>query len=360
MTKEEMLQFVQKNVTLQGNQGAINITPLLFGIIEQLYKEPITGVAPIVVKLCARGEKIGTRTTYEITTPQPLIDAYISSAFEKKELTRLFVEDNGALLGFNLVEIDELSITGKAVLYDGEIGLVLTKDVGRSYFYHDEKIVAIPQTTEGEIEAYKAIFGATYDKVENVYKLVVGATEFALTPGEMLIVNEEYNKTSTDGNYTAMWANSISRYICCAPWFSGFPKFKLHSAFFSSKDTIFIDLNTPVLPVSDLTNAFAGCERLEQISGIIEVDERTILFDTFKGCKTLRVFKMHNLSSNLDLSECPNLAYEVFEELLTYCADRPITIYVHANVDYNIKNVQSWADVKGLLAQKANVNIVTR
>lgn len=355
-----MLDFINKNVTQQGSQSGMNLTPLFLGIVEQIFKDPVTGVAPIVVNISEVGEKVDTRTTYKVTTPQLMLDTFINSANETQAKTRLFVEDKGALIGFNFVEIDELTLTGKVVFNDGEFGVVLSKTPNQSYFYHEEKITAIPAVTQGEIDAYKLIFGTSYDKVENVYKLVVGATEFSLTPAEMIIVNEEYNKTATDGNYTALWANSISKYICCAPWFDGYQKFNLHSAFYNCKAAIIIDLNKERLYVSDLTNAFSGCGRLEQVSGILEVDSQTRLDGIFAGCTTLRVFKMHGLASNLDLSDCPMLAYEVFEDMINYSSMQRITITVHQAVKENIDTNPVWADVKNAIARKPNVQVITK
>ena len=360
MNEKEMLDYIHRFVTIQGNQGASELTDLLLAMVEHMFKEPITGVTPIVVNIAEEGVRNKTRTTYEVTTPQERINAFIRSAFENQEKTRLFVEDKGALIGFSHVEIDELTLTGKVETRDGEFCIVLTKRPGESYFYHEEEITAIPQVTQGEVEAYNMLFGATYNKTDNQYKVLIGATEFSLTPAEMIIVNEEYNKTSTDGNYTAMWANSISRFICCSNWFQGFHAFNLHSAFAYSKKLEFVDLHTEVLPVSNLTGAFNGCSRLEQISGIMEMSDGALLTDAFKGCNTLRVFKMHSLSSNLDLSDCPMLAYEVFEELITYSTMADIKIYVHPTVDSNIKGNPLWAGVKDALNRKVNVQILVK
>lgn len=361
MTKEEMLAAVETNVTKLGNQGAINLSPLLNAMVEQLFATgQAGGDAPIVVKIAARGTEDGTRTTYELTTAQRDIDGYIVAANKGKENTRLFVEDNGALIGFPFLEIDELSVTGKGVLCDGEFGVVLSKSPGKSYFWHDAKVEAIPPVTLDEVMAYKMIFGTSYDRVEGTFKMIVGATEFTLTPAEMLIVNEEYNKRATDGNYTAMWADSISKYICCNPWFSGFESHNLNSAFYNARNAIFIDLNTTEIAVSDISKAFWGCERLEQISGILKVDSNTKMINAFKGCRTLTVFKMRGLSSDLDLSDCPMLAFEVFEELLNYGGDTSVAVYVHADVLSKINNNPAWEDVRAAMKTKPNIRIQTK
>lgn len=140
MNEKQMLDFIDKNVKLQGNQAGINLTPLLIAMVGQIFKDPATGVVPIVANIATVGEKVDSRTTYKVINKQELINEYIVSANETQAKTRLFVEDKGVLIGFNQIEIDELTLSGKVVLDNGEFGLVLSKTPDHSYFYHEEHI----------------------------------------------------------------------------------------------------------------------------------------------------------------------------------------------------------------------------
>lgn len=150
----------------------------------------------------------------------------------------------------------------------------------------------------------------------NQFTVQIGTVSAQLTPGQMMLTTEEYNKVSNDADYTAMWAYAIAEYICCPPWFEGFAGFKLHSAFYKAEKTIFIDLNAVELSVVTLASAFYGCSRLEQITGILKIASNVPLTDAFKGCAVLHTVKLSGLSSNIDLSDCAQLSVETIEHLI--------------------------------------------
>lgn len=211
--------------------------------------------------------------------------------------------------------------------------------------------------TKGDIDAYKMLFDASYNNETNKFNITVGATVVNLTPGEMIIVNEEYNKPSNDADFTAMWAYSISKYICCAPWFEGFVGFKLHSAFYKAESVIMIDLNSVELPVVDLTNAFFGCSRLEQISGIISIQSNTPIMNAFKGCEVLHTFRLHGLNSNIDLSDCRQLTFETFEDLIENAGNGNFTIKVHPDVKAKIETNPDWDVVRNMFEVHDNITL---
>jgi hypothetical protein len=295
MTYEEMRKYIADMVKSQGSQGAIEIAPLLYAMADKMFADPETGVVPIVVSIAEVGNKEGTATRYDITTDQQTINEYIDNVTEEKAKARLFIQDGDALIGFTYLEINGTTITGQSIAPDGSYKLYLSKETGTSYFEHDDEVKSIASVTEAEITGYNEMFGATYDPVNNQFTVQIGTVSAQLTPGQMMLTTEEYNKVSNDADYTAMWAYAIAEYICCPPWFEGFAGFKLHSAFYKAEKTIFIDLNAVELSVVTLASAFYGCSRLEQITGILKIASNVPLTDAFKGCAVLHTVKLSGL-----------------------------------------------------------------
>ena len=258
------------------------------------------------------------------------------------------------------MEINGTTITGQSIAPDGSYKLYLSKETGTSYFEHDDEVKSIASVTEAEITGYNEMFGATYDPVNNQFTVQIGTVSAQLTPGQMMLTTEEYNKVSNDADYTAMWAYAIAEYICCPPWFEGFAGFKLHSAFYKAEKTIFIDLNAVELSVVTLASAFYGCSRLEQITGILKIASNVPLTDAFKGCAVLHTVKLSGLSSNIDLSDCAQLSVETIEHLIENSiqpGSGTITITVHPDVNNNINNNSSWGNVRALLQEKTYITI---
>lgn len=360
MTHEEMRKYITDMVKSQGSQGAIEIAPLLYAMTDKIFADPETGVVPIVVSIADIGNKDGTATRYDVTTDQQTINQYIDEVTEEKAKARLFIHDGDALIGFTYLEINGNTIVGQSIAPDGIYKLYLSKESGTSYFEHDDEVKSIASVTEAEITGYKEMFGATYDPVNNKFSVQIGTVITQLTPGQMMLTTEEYNKVSNDADYTAMWAYSIAEYICCPPWFEGFAGFKLHSAFYKAGKTIFIDLNTVELPVATLTNAFYGCSRLEQITGILKIGSDVPVTDAFKGCHVLHTVKLSGLSSNIDLSDCAQLSAETIEHLIRNSiqpGSGKITITVHPDINNNINNNSGWAEVRALLQEKTYITI---
>ena len=360
MTYQEMKDFITSDVLKQGNEGALNISPLLNAIVDKLFTDPETGVVPIVISIAENGTKEGTTTRYDVTTEQSAIDQYIDNVTEEKAKARLFIQDGDALIGFTYLEINGATITGQSIAPDGSYKLYLSKEAGTSFFEHDDEVRSVASVTKAEITGYNEMFGATYDPVNNKFAVQIGTASVRLTPGQMMLTTEEYNKVSNDADYTAMWAYAIAEYICCPPWFEGFAGFKLHSAFYKAEKTIFIDLNTVELPVATLANAFYGCSRLEQITGILKIGSNVPVTDAFKGCAVLHTVKLSGLSSNIDLSDCAQLSVETIEHLIENSiqpGSGTITITVHPDVNNNINNNSSWSNVRALLQEKTYITI---
>lgn len=180
MNRQQVKDFIALNVEQQGDEGAINLSSLIYAIVDKLFADPQTGVSPIVVGISKEGVRDGSSTTYEIATPQDELNVYIDEAQTDNARTRLFVQD------------------GDAVTNDGHYHLQLSSRAGQSYFVHDETTNGIAQVTESEIKAYKTQFGADYSKAENVFKITVGTTVINMSPADMMLIQEEYNKVSND------------------------------------------------------------------------------------------------------------------------------------------------------------------
>lgn len=139
MTQQEMQKFITDNVLKQGNEGAINIAPLLSAMVDKMFVDPETGVAPIVVTIAEAGTKDGTKTRSDVTTDKATINQYIDAITEEKAKARLFVQDGDALIGLTYLEISETTITGQSIAPDGSYKLCLSKEAGASYFEHDDE-----------------------------------------------------------------------------------------------------------------------------------------------------------------------------------------------------------------------------
>lgn len=49
MNRQQMKDFIALNVEQQGDEGAINLSPLMYAIVDKLFADPQTGVSSIVV-----------------------------------------------------------------------------------------------------------------------------------------------------------------------------------------------------------------------------------------------------------------------------------------------------------------------
>lgn len=123
MNRQQMKDFIALNIEQQGDKVAINSSPLMYAIVDKLFADPQTGVSPIVVGISKEGVREGSRTTYEVTTPQDELNVYIDEAQTDKAKTRLFVQDGDALIGFPYLEINGTTISGGAITNDGHYHL---------------------------------------------------------------------------------------------------------------------------------------------------------------------------------------------------------------------------------------------
>lgn len=358
MNRQQMKDFIALNVEQQGDGGAINLSPLMSAIVDKLFADPQTGVSPIVVGISKEGVRDGSRTTYEIATPQEKLNVYIDEAQTDKAQTRLFVQDGDALIGFPYLEINGTTISGDAVTNDGHYHLQLSNRAGQSYFVHDETTNGIAQVTESEIKAYNVQFGATYSKAENVFKITVGTTVINMSPADMMLIQEEYNKVSNDADCTAMWAYSHAKYICAPKWFEGFTLFKLHSAFYKAADTIIINLNSEDLSVASLSSAFSGCSRLEQIYGVLDLSMCSQVNDAFTGCGALHTVKLRSVGvKNIGFDDCKQLSKDSVKYLIENCTASNFTLTLNSLVYNKLFSADDWADVKALLQTKTNITV---
>lgn len=360
MNRRQMKDFIALNVEQQGDEGDGLIAPLMYAIVDKIFADPQTGVSPIVVGISKEGVRDGSRTTYEIATPQDELNVYIDEAQTDKAQTRLFVQDGDALIGFPYLEINGTTISGDAVTNDGHYHLQLSSRAGQSYFVHDETTNGIAQVTESEIKAYNVQFGATYSKEENVFKITVGTTVINMSPADMMLIQEEYNKVSNDADCAAMWAYSQAKYICAPRWFEGFAMFKLHSAFYKAADAIVIDLNREDLSVATLTSTFFGCSRLEQIYGVLDLSMCSQVNDAFAGCVVLHTVKLRGVGVNIGFDDCKQLSKDSVKYLIENCAASNFTLTLNSLVYNELFSADDWADVRAILQTKTNITVKFR
>lgn len=298
--------------------------------------------------------------TYKIVNVQEEIDSVIETVNLHEEKARIVAQDSKLTILFTFLEYSADTVSAICPSHDGYYYLHLDKITDGSYLTHYSFISAIAPVTQGEIEVYKKLFNADYDKENNAFKVLVGNTLYNLSPADMILADQEYDKIANTTNYTAMWANSKAKYIKCHPWFSGFSSdIDLHSAFYGSEEVEAIDLSKEELVVSNMTNAFANCISLQQITGIISLPENNYsVFGAFNKCNKLHSVKLKNLGLDIDFSHSQFLSAESVNYMVQNA--KPNTAFVitlnEAVLDkYN--SASDWAEVRSSVEANSRIQI---
>ncbi len=313
----EMRKYVEQQIHKQGSASAKVLAPLFNAILDKLSLTDDSSIASVAITI---GEPTKTgdnlsQNSYKVTNPQDEIDQVIDSANSVHELSHIAVLDNNLVIVFNFLEYSSDELTAIASVKDGTYYLHLSKIQDGSYLNWTRTSAMIAPVTQAEIDVYKKLFDANYDYDNNKFQILIGSSLVNLTPADMLLADQEYDKVANTTNYTAMWANSRAKYLKCHDWFQGFTSdIDMHSAFYGS-DAEIIDLNAPneegELLVSNCTNMFAGCIYLQQVVGIISLpDTNYSVHGIFASCAKLHSFKIKNLAQDLDLSTCPQITPE--------------------------------------------------
>lgn len=362
----EMRKYVEQEIHKQGSASAKVLAPLFTAIIDKLSSadtgdNSITTVAVTIGEPTKTGDNLASNS-YKVTNLQEDIDQIIDAANKNHDLTHIAVLDNNLVIVFNFLEYSINELTAIATIHDGEYYLHLSKETNGSYMNWTRTSAMVAPVTEAEIEVYKKLFDADYDYENNKFKLQIGTSIISLTPADMLLADQEYDKVANTTNYTAMWANSKAKYIKCHDWFQGFQSdIDMHSAFYGS-DAEIIDLNAPneehELHVSNCTNMFAGCIHLQQVDGIIVLpDSSYSVLNIFASCNKLITFKLKNLAQDLDLSQCNQVSPESILYLVQNAkSDIAFVVTLEKSVLEKYNASADWAEVRSVV--EANGRIV--
>ncbi len=362
MTTEELKKYIDNNVFKQGSASAKILAPLLNAITDKLNEsnDGLVETSPILIEKEAVQTETNS-TMYNVTNEQQEINSVIRIVNENNHNARIVVSDNKLTILFSIIEYANDSVTAITPAHDGYYYLHLSTENNSSYLNHYSFIEAISPVTEAEIEVYSKLFNATYDKQSNKFQVLVGSTLYKLSPADMLLADQEYDKVANTTNYTAMWANSKSKYIKCHEWFNGFSTdIDLHSTFYGCKETEAIDLNVDdELVVSNLTNAFANCESLQEVTGIIALPESGYsVFGAFNKCIKLHSIKLKNLGLDVSFMHSPQITAESIKYIIDNAKpNTAFTITLNPTVLEKYNSSQDWAYVRSSVEQNGKIKI---
>lgn len=368
MDYTEMRKYVEQQIYKQGSASAKVLAPLFNAIIDKISTSESPTGRSVVMKAITIGEPTKTgdnlvSNSYKVTNLQDDIDAIIDAANENHDLSHVAVLDNSLAIIFNFLEYSDRELTAVATVHDGTYYLHLSKDTDGSYMNWTRQSATVAPVTQAEIEVYKRLFDAEYDYENNLFKVQIGTSIVSLTPADMLLADQEYDKVANTTNYTAMWANSKAKYIKCHDWFQGFQSdIDMHSAFYNT-DAEIIDLNANSedgeMLVSNCTNMFAGCINLQQVVGIINLPNTGYsVMNIFAGCPKLISFKIKNLSQDLDLSDCPQISPEsVLYTVKNAKTNSGILITLEKSVLEKYNQSSDWTEVRSEVEKNVYINI---
>lgn len=357
-----MRAYVEREIQKQGSASAKVLTPLFESILDNMSEGSDGLVETPAILITEEPTQTETSSTmYNVDNGQDEIDEVIDTVNREHQKAKISVRDNNLTILFPFVEYATDSVTAISPAHDGYYYLHLSKEEEGSYMMHYCFTNAIAPVTEGEVNVYNRLFGAEYDRVTNRFKVLVGSTIYSLEPADMILADQEYDKVANTTNYTAMWSNSKSKYIKCHEWFSGFSTdIDLHSAFFNCSYAEAIDLNVDEeLVVSNLTNAFAGCSSLQEITGIISLpDTGYSVFGAFNRCAKLHSVKLKNLALDIDFSQSEQLSAESVGYLVDNAkSGAAFVVKLHPTVLEKYNGSSDWADVRSKVSNNGKIKI---
>ena len=127
MTKDEILAEIEKKVRKQGNEGAIDLSPIL---VEMLGKVRDTFVVTV-----GEGTTVGSVTTYPVTNTQAAIDSFIGYASEHPYDVEVKIDaGNGKIINTSAAYITATSYAGRVSTVAKSSEVTLSKTAGQSKF----------------------------------------------------------------------------------------------------------------------------------------------------------------------------------------------------------------------------------
>lgn len=361
MNLQQMHEYVEQEIQKQGSASSKILAPLFKSMLEHMGEngDGIIETSPITIE--NQASEVGNNfSIYKVNNEQTEINSVIGLVNSNHQRARIIAFDNKLTILFPFTEYTDESVTAIAPAHDGYYYLHLDSQLDGSYLTHYSFTEAIAPVTEGEIEVYKKLFNADYDKASNKFSVLVGSTIYNLSPADMIMADQEYDKVANTVNYMAMWANSKARYIKCHEWFSGFSTdIDLHSAFFGA-ETEAIDLNVDdELVVSNLTNAFANCSNLQEITGILKVpDTGYSVFGMFNKCIKLHSVKIKNLGLDISFIHSPYISAESILYIVENAkANAAFTITLNPTALEKYNGSQDWIGVKSAVENNGKIKI---
>lgn len=127
MTKDEILAEIEKKVRKQGNEGAIDLSPIL---VEMLGKVRDTFVVTI-----GEGTTVGSATTYPVTNTQAAINSFIAYASEHPYEVEVKIDaGNGKIINISAAYITDTSYAGRVSTVAKSSEVTLSKTAEQSKF----------------------------------------------------------------------------------------------------------------------------------------------------------------------------------------------------------------------------------
>lgn len=134
----------------------------------------------------------------------------------------------------------------------------------------------------------------------------------------------------------------------------------MHSAFFGAEAEA-IDLNVDnELVVSNLTNAFANCSNLQEITGILTVpDTGYSVFGIFNKCIKRHSVKIKNLGLDIDLLHCPFISNEsILYIVRNVKPNATFSIKLNPTALEKYNSSTDWTEVRSEVESNGKIKIV--
>lgn len=126
MTRKELITFIQRSITEQGNSSAVALSTLANELIKHI---------PCVVHISSDKQQDGEKTSYTIIDAQEELNLIID-AVTSSEISAICVHDSGVTLHFTHLEVSDELVVCYLSTFDGTYTLTLSKETGMSTLTH--------------------------------------------------------------------------------------------------------------------------------------------------------------------------------------------------------------------------------
>lgn len=190
MNLQEMYSYTEREVQKQGSASSKVLAPLLKSMIEYMSENGAGLIETNPITIESQASEVGNNfSLYKVNNAQSEIDSVIGLVNSNNQKARIVAYDNKLTILFPFMEYSNDSVTAIATAHDGYYYLHLDSQADGSYLTHYSFTNAIAPVTEGEIEVYKKLFNADYDKASNKFSVLVGSTIYNLPPADMIMTD---------------------------------------------------------------------------------------------------------------------------------------------------------------------------